>query len=257
MPQVFGQAGYDLRFDWGRKAVRDAVGRGDVIVIVDVLSFSTAVAAGVAAGARIYPVATRDQAHARAYAAKVRATLRTGDLAAPQGRRALSPLGYEVSEEGNAYVLCSPNGAACSTVATGSPAVFAGALVNATAVAEAAARAARRAGAATTVVACGERWTDAGEDEDVLRPALEDALGAGAILRAMRGAASPEARICSAGFAAAEAELEALLLACASGRELRERGHEEDVRFSARLDALAVAPCLRDGAYGSGLGIGP
>ena len=36
---------------------------------------------------------------------------------------------------------------------------------------------------------------------------------------------------------------------CAGGRELRQLGYEDDVRFSAQLDALDAVPRLVDGAY--------
>ncbi len=244
----YDQTGFDHRFGWGRRAVRDAVTRGDVIVIVDVLSFSTAVAAGVAHGATIFPFEHKDERTARAYASHVGAELRTAALDADATRRALSPRGFSASDAGKAWVLCSPNGATCSRIASTSPAVFAGALVNASAVAAAA----QAVGGPIAVVACGELWNEAREGENVLRPALEDALGAGAILAALEGSRSPEARVAAAGFEVARDHLENLIHECASGRELLEHGHAGDVAFSARLDALEVAPRLREGAYTAG-----
>lgn len=245
MPSAYDQTGFDVRFGWGRRAVRDGVERGDVIVIVDVLSFSTAVAAGVAHGATIFPFEHKDERTARAYATHVGAELRTGALDATANRRALSPLGFSADDAGKAWVLCSPNGATCSRIASSAPAVFAGALVNASAVAAAA----QAVGGPITVVACGELWNRAREGENVLRPALEDALGAGAVLAALEGSRSPEARIATASFEVARSNLDYLIEECASGRELREHGHAGDVAFSAGLDALGVAPRLREGAY--------
>ena len=51
----FEQAGYQVRFDWGQDGAARAGARGDVVVIVDTLRFSTTVAAHLAAGAMVEP----------------------------------------------------------------------------------------------------------------------------------------------------------------------------------------------------------
>ena len=186
---------------------------------------------------------------AQAYAAEVGATLRTGALDAPAGTRALSPTGFGPSDAGRAWVLCSPNGATCSRLASDSAHVFAGALRNRTAVARAAAACADAEGRALSVIACGEVWTGAQPGENTLRPALEDALGAGAILAAAGGRPSPEAQGAIALWDGCAARVDTLIAQCGSGRELIERGHEADVRFASVVDADAIAPRLRDGAY--------
>ena len=94
------------------------------------------------------------------------------------------------------------------------------------------------------VVAAGERWPDGS-----LRPAIEDLLGAGAILAGLHRAApgiaiSPEARAAIAAFAAAEPELPRQLAECASGLELTEDGFAEDVAIAADLDASTGVPVL-------------
>ena len=52
-----------------------------------------------------------------------------------------------------------------------------------------------------TILACGERWKQPNEDGE-LRFAIEDYLGAGAILSALPAALarSPEARVCQGAF---------------------------------------------------------
>ena len=61
MEACFRQAGHEVRFDWGPDGLR-AVGAGaDVIVIVDVLSFTTCVAIAVARGARVFPYIWKDE----------------------------------------------------------------------------------------------------------------------------------------------------------------------------------------------------
>jgi 2-phosphosulfolactate phosphatase len=107
------------------------------------------------------------------------------------------------------------------------------------------AAAARELGRPVGVVAAGERRPDGS-----LRPALEDLVGAGAVLHALGGRPSPEARAAVAAFLAAAADLPATLAGCASGRELAARGQAADLRLAAEHDVSRVVPRLRDGAFG-------
>jgi 2-phosphosulfolactate phosphatase len=88
-------------------------------------------------------------------------------------------------------------------------------------------------GGQVAVIAAGERWPDGG-----LRPAIEDLLGAGAIIAALEGRQTPEAE-----------GLERLLTGCLSGQELVHRGLRGDVRMAAELDAGDSVPILRNGAF--------
>jgi 2-phosphosulfolactate phosphatase len=70
-------------------------------------------------------------------------------------------------------------------------------------------------------------------------------VGAGAILNALPGRASPEAQLAIAAFGDFAGNLLDRLMSCSSGRELSERGFGHDVELAAQLDFSAVAPILK------------
>jgi 2-phosphosulfolactate phosphatase len=149
----------------------------------------------------------------------------------------LSPASMLAAPENSRIILPSPNGAACCVAAAGAPIVVVGALVNAKAAAIAVSR-----GLPVTVIAAGERWPD-----HSMRFAVEDLIGAGAIIAHLSGPTSPEAQAALAAFERAEADLGAELATCGSGIELVERGFPDDVAIAARLDTYSCVPALANG----------
>ena len=99
-----------------------------------------------------------------------------------------------------------------------------------------------------TVIACGERELSGMLPGD-LRVAIEDYLGAGAILSALPFSASPEARVCTNAFLGTRESLPQILYESVSGRELRALGFGSDVEFASRLDSHACVPVLNDGHF--------
>src|SRR5947209_9363220 len=100
---------YAVNVDWGRAGAVRAAARGDVVVIVDVLSFSTACAAAAAAGASIYPAASIEEARALAVEHDAEIAVRRENTPT-LGRYSLSP-DTMVEASGKRIVLPSPNGA--------------------------------------------------------------------------------------------------------------------------------------------------
>jgi len=111
--------------------------------------------------------------------------------------------------------------------------VLAGSLRNARAVAEAA----RQLGSSFNVIPAGERWLDGS-----LRPALEDWLGAGAILQWLPGSRSPEAESAVVVFERHRERLVEALDQCGSGREMHERGHDKDKFIAGQLNISSCVP---------------
>jgi 2-phosphosulfolactate phosphatase len=101
-----------------------------------------------------------------------------------------------------------------------------------------------------TVVAAGERWPDGS-----LRPAVEDLLGAGAVLAALADArdfeASPEAALARVAHAGVKSVAETVRR-CVSGVELEHLGFGADVDVAVEVDASEVVPVLTGGAFQPG-----
>ena len=240
---LFAQSPYRCRLDWGRHGARAAAERQDILVIVDTLSFSTAVVTAVQRGGLVYPCAEDEAPGALAQRIGGEVAVRRKDVPA-RGRFSLSPLTYLHLAPGTRIVLASPNGATCSRYARAVPCLFVGALVNAEAVATVVSHLLDTTDHCVTILACGERWQPPSAD-GALRIALEDYLGAGAILASLRHEQSPEAHVCAGAFTHSQRDIAALLWECGSGRELRAMGFPEDVRHAAQLNSYDAVPVMR------------
>jgi 2-phosphosulfolactate phosphatase len=231
---TFTQSSFDVRCEWGMPGVIQLAPTSDVIVIVDVFSFTTCVEIATAQGATIFPYRGDDAA---GFARSVNA-----ELAARWGQTgySLSPHSLVQVAAGLRLVLPSPNGSTLS-LSTGQTPTLAGCLRNARAVAAAAQQYGRR----ITVIPAGERWREDGS----LRPSYEDWLGAGAILSHLGGRFSPEARAARAAFLDAGDELPVLIARCGSAVEHMERGLAENIALVSALDVSDCVPILVDGAY--------
>jgi 2-phosphosulfolactate phosphatase len=240
-----GQSPFAERCDWGEAGLRALAAGAAVAVVVDVLSFSTAVAVALERGAMVQPLRWRGQgeAAARSWGAYLAAS-RTA--IGPDQPFSLSPVSLFGLRPGDRLVLPSPNGShLCALAAERYEFVLAGCLRNAGAVARAARALAEERPIA--VIAAGARRRDA---EDRLRPAVEDLIGAGAILTALGGrAVAPEALVAIGAFAAARHALPEVLGESVSGRELRDAGYAEDVAVAAAFDVAPVAPLLVSGVF--------
>lgn len=232
----YSQSLYTTRFEWGIHGLQH-IAQSDVLIIVDVLSFSTCVDIAVGNNAIVYPYRYNDIS-AQDYAASQGARLATAKRTAANGY-SLSPTSLQHIPAGTKIVLPSPNGSTLSLAAQ-APRVMAGCLRNASAVA----REARQYGATIAVLAAGERWPDGS-----IRFAIEDLLGAGAILAGLYAPYSPEAQIAIDTFSSSRESLQSILATCSSGRELVERGFANDVALAAQHNYSTAVPILSNGAF--------
>lgn len=228
--------------EWGMVGVEVLRERVSVLIIVDVLSFSTAVDVAVSRGAVVYPFPYGDPDTAQVAADQVGAVLAQPRQAAG-GQLSLSPGSLWAVPAGTKLMLPSPNGSRLS-LAGGNTPVMAGCLRNAAAVARAAREMAQ--GGLVGVIPAGERWPDGS-----LRPAIEDLLGAGAIIHYLAVPCSSEAQVAREAFRSAADDLAPLIRTSVSGRELIDRGYSGDVEIALQLEASMCVPLLIEGAYHS------
>lgn len=234
----FDQHEYKIRFEWGLHGINALAPISDVMIIVDVLSFTTSVDIAVANAATVYPYSgPGDELNTFA---QERNALIARHGRQPGGGYSLSPASLLNIPTGTNIVLPSPNGSRLS-LATGTVPTLAGCLRNAAAVA---ARA-KHLGTQISVIAAGERWKDGS-----LRPSLEDLLGAGAVISSLANEnLSPEAEMAMNTFDSAQNRIHETLSRCGSGKELIGRGFAEDVRLASQLNASNAMPELVGGRY--------
>lgn len=248
LPTWSTQAPYGIRFDWGSTGAQALAPDSACLVVIDVLSFTTATTVAVEAGTRVFPYPWRDDT-AAAFAAGKQASLAVARHAVTADSPwSLSPAGLRRAPFTGRLVLPSPNGSTIAAAAAGLP-VVAGCLRNASATA----RWLIRNGFGTparpvSVIAAGERWPDGS-----LRPALEDLLGATAIIAALVeggiDSLSPEAVV--AGSTPRES-IATLIGDSASGRELTSGGFAEDVAIAVQIDSTALVPVLDGESFTEG-----
>ena len=201
---TFTQSQFDIRCEWGQNGVKQLAPISDVVIIIDILSFSTCIDIATSRGARVFPYQWKDDS-AREFAKSIDA-----ELAEKRGGNGyfLSPASLTQISRDTQLVLPSPNGSSLS-LATGKTPTLAGCLRNCRAVA----LAAMGYGSKIAVIPAGERWEDGS-----LRPAFEDLIGAGAVIAHLTGSPSPEAQAAASVFHGAKPNLQTFLKQCGSGK---------------------------------------
>jgi len=232
----YDQNSYNLRCEWGLRGVMTLAPISNVIIIVDILSFSTCIDIATSRNANVLPYRWKDQT-AAAFAESHGAVL--AGHRSPTNELSLSPASLLHILPGTNLVLPSPNGSTLS-LATQQTITLCGSLRNCRAVANFA----LQLGKNIAVIPTGERWED-----DSLRPAVEDLVGAGSILRYLPGTRSPESQTAIAAFESAAVDMIGFLKNSISGKQLIERNYEQDVLLAADIDCSQSVPLLKNGAF--------
>ena len=209
--------------------------RDRTVVVLDVLRATTTMAAALAAGVR--EIRVFDSLHAAASAAKSH----QGPRVLCGERECLPPPGFDLGNSPGAFradrhgdvvaFMSTTNGTRAIVAARGAAEVLIGALVNASATA----RHVRRVGRDATFVCAGTNGAIA----------MEDVIGAGAILDALGGSgplelASDVARIAQKTFEASRDDIDAALRDAQGGRNVIAAGLGADIQFAAARDSVSV-----------------
>ncbi|QNS07981.1 2-phosphosulfolactate phosphatase [Streptomyces xanthii] len=245
MPAESEPAGHGVYVAWGPAGAARLAPRVVCLVVVDVLSFTTAVTVAVAAGTRAYPYRWRD-AGAAEFAERVGARLAVGRSALGPGTPwSLSPASLRRAPFTPRLVLPSPNGSTVAAAAAAGTLVVASCLRNASAVG----RRLTAEGLGTperpvAVIAAGERAADG-----TLRLAEEDLLGAGATVAALEAVRPAPSAVRARDAFLRTPDVRAAVADCPSAHELYGYGFREDVEIATEADTAPVVPVLVDGAF--------
>ncbi len=208
---------------------------GRTVVVFDVLRATTTMTAAIAVGVkeiRIQPDIGTVRIIAKNFG-ELAVLCGEQDCVMPDGfTLGNSPAGFVAEHAGRSVFMATTNGTRAILAAKSAKRMFTGALVNATAVAKAV--------------------VDAGNDVTLLcagtdgRVALEDLLGAGAVLNAIEALGSPVVYgsditlIARDLFAANRADLKAALIRTRGGTNIIRNGLQDDIDFCAALDKFNV-----------------
>ncbi|MES1026356.1 2-phosphosulfolactate phosphatase [Gloeocapsa sp. BRSZ] len=233
----FKQAEFDIRCEWSEQGIINLAPTSDVLIVVDVLSFSTCVEIANNNGAIIFPYQWKNRS-ALDYALSINAQLASHERIA--NGYSLSPSSLVNIPANTRLVLPSPNGASLTLAVQQQAQVLTGCLRNC----EAVANFAQQHGKRISVIPAGEKWNDGS-----LRIAVEDMIGAGAILNYLQGRFSSEAKAALAVFQSTKDALITSLESCISGKELIARGFAQDVKLSAAYNVSECVPIFNQNAY--------
>jgi len=228
---TFGEmhlAGLDVFLGMGVHGAIEARKRGGVIVLIDALRASATIVTALARGmAAVKPVGRPEECVGEVTAGE------RGGRKLPNMRHGNSPVEMmRCDYPGKTLVLTTTNGVECLlSAASDSNTVLIGTTLNRRAVAAAAMRLAQGGGQPVTLLMAGRNNQDA----------IEDALAAGEIARAM-----PGARV-HGDLPSAATALEADFFASDAGRNLASLGYADDVRFCSQLDVFEIVPVFRQG----------
>ena len=232
----FDQNEFNVRFEWGLEGVEALSESSNVIIIVDILSFSTCIDIATSRGATVFPY-LGDIHDINAFASEVGAIPVNHKRSLDQ--YSLSPSSLRKCTSGTRLILPSLNGSKLSAMSNRKT-TFTACFRNASAVA----RKAQQIGRNICVIAAGEKWKNGN-----IRFAVEDFIGAGALISRLNGKKSPEAISCQDAFQPLTHDLHRFLSQCSSGKELIEAGFSQDINLAAELDCSQTVPILINGAY--------
>jgi 2-phosphosulfolactate phosphatase len=227
----------------GVPGAREAAARSDVVAIIDALRASVTIASALAVGAaKVIPVLTIGEAQAYLDQEGYLVAGERGGVQIEGFHFGNSPtdLWRQATEvRGKTLILTTSSGTRCVEAAREeAAAVLAGALPNATALAQATFDLAEERGRDISLIAAGFNDQTTVEDLFAARLIAQRLAMMGSVLA--KGAWSDHP---------AESEAVEVLRSSPSGQKLRGLGYGEDVAFCAHVDVLDAVPIYRDDGF--------
>lgn len=225
------------------KDAKKAVGRGDLIIVIDALRCCSSIITALANGARaVIPVKTLREAY------RIRAM--NPDYLLAGERSGVKPRGFDLGNSpleytrekvfGKIIVMTTTSGTIALTFSESSKHVFIGSFLNAKTVAERAFEIASAENVNISIVQSGMGG----------KFSLEDFICAGAIISRMPQECiepSDKALASFLAFKYAENDLYTTVMESSHSKKLIELGFARDIEFSCRLDVFQIAPIYREG----------
>jgi 2-phosphosulfolactate phosphatase len=237
MSEIRGSRAVIARYGGGERGARTAARTGAVVVVVDAFRASTTIAVLVSKGARVFPVASIEEA---AFAGT---DFRIGERGSARvagfdfGNSPTEILASDIPP-GSTVALSTTNGTRIVEAAAGARAILTGAFVNADSLARYLSEATYE-DAEVAIIGCG--WEG--------RRASEDEAAAGAILHRLRsrGAELDErARRVVRRYLSLST---GTLTDNSAARRLKRLGYEQDLEYCLAEDTVPVVPRLVGGAF--------
>ncbi|MFN8670583.1 MAG: 2-phosphosulfolactate phosphatase [Candidatus Sericytochromatia bacterium] len=231
----FQQKEYTIKCEWGLEGLEALLDLSDVIIIVDILSFSTCVDIITSNKSYVFPYIYKDES-ALNFA-------KENNLILAEKRNknkiSLSPHSLINIPKNSKILLPSPNGSTLSfytNKAKKNLSVICSCLRNFRACAELA----QEIGKNITIIPAGEKWNN-----NNTRFSIEDFLGAGAVISEIKNSLlSPESLLALNSFNSVKNNIYQIIKESASGKELIEKGFEEDVKIACELNTSNNTPVL-------------
>jgi len=229
-----------IRVETDLEGGREAGTRGDVVIVVDVLRFSSSVVVGLACGADAF-IPVRTLAEARKLGKRNRRLILAGE------RNGVKPRGFHLGNsptefenanlKGKTIVITTTNGTAALESSRGARWLLVGSFINARAVSTAASRLSEDGNGISIILAS--------------RPGcifLEDFLCTGMLVTNMADEdekMNDEAIAARLAWASAENDFQEILMRSFHAVYLESIGYEQDVEFCLRKDVYDLVPHLK------------
>jgi 2-phosphosulfolactate phosphatase len=243
----------NLKLRWGTNGMRRAIKEKNIVVIVDVFRFSSAVVTAISNKVTIIPASNLKEAVllSKKYNAII------SNSYSPTSKRifSLSPQSFFRAPKNIKVALISPNGARCCRIGKNSKNVFIGCFLNAKTIGKYVEKLSENLQKDVTILAAGDfglpkKFKRSEVEEQFITKSnskffsLEDFLGAGAIINEMKLEKNDDAIFAQNCYNSFKKELRKILRETVGGKYLILTNREKDLEYCIKLNRYKCIPKL-------------